>query len=119
MSDRWKCKQETIRAGRIERHETYDANFRAWHWRLGAEQLAFSQQQHDARGKPLYLSNTKRMMLICGYEDTCADLCEHTREVAAKMVNTPGYARFMKHTGHSLDNEYPFYIAKQIDDFIK
>lgn len=119
-SDQWKCKQDVVRASRIDRQETYDPNFRAWHWRLAAEQLAFSQQQYaPGTTQPLYLRNDKRMLLLCGYEDTCADLCKHTRDVAAKMVNTPGYARFMKQTGHALDNEYPVYIAKQIAEFLE
>jgi len=34
------------------------------------------------------------------------------------MLNTPGYARFLKKTGHSLDNEHPDWIARQIVDFL-
>ena len=36
-----------------------------------------------------------------------------------KAVNTPGYARFMKQTGHSLDNEYPFFVARELDKFLE
>jgi pimeloyl-ACP methyl ester carboxylesterase len=119
MSDSWACKQNTVAAARMERQETYDANFRAWHWRLGAEQLAFSHQQFaPGTTSPLYLLNVKPMLLLCGYDDTCGKLCEYTRDVASKMVNTPGYARFMKQTGHSLDNEYPNFVARQIADFL-
>lgn len=120
FSDKWQCKQAAILGARIDRQETYDANFRAWHWRLGAEQLAFSQQQYaPGTDKPLYLLNTKRMLLFCGYEDVCGDLCKYTRDVAGKMVNTPGYARFLKQTGHSLDNEHPDYIAREIANFLR
>ncbi|HLB86168.1 MAG TPA: alpha/beta hydrolase [Terriglobales bacterium] len=120
FSDRYQCKKSTILASRIDRQETYDANFRAWHWRLGAEQLAFSQQQFaPGTQKPLYLFNTKPMLLLCGYEDTCGDLGSHTRDVASKMVATPGYARFLKQTGHSLDTEHPDWIARQIADFLR
>jgi hypothetical protein len=34
------------------------------------------------------------------------------------MINTPGYARFLKQTEHSLDNEHPDWIARQIVDFL-
>jgi hypothetical protein len=120
FSDEWPCKPATILAARLDRHETYDANFRAWHWRLGAEQLAFSQQQFaPGTQKPLYLLNTKRMLLFCGVQDVCADLCKDAQDVASKMVNTPGCARFMQHTGHSLDNEHPDWVARQIADFLK
>jgi hypothetical protein len=119
-SDKYACKKEDLAASRINRHETYDEFYRAWHWRLAAEQLAFSQQQFaDGTQTPLYLRNDKRMLLLCGYDDTCGDLCKHTREVAEKMVNTPGYARFMKLTGHSLDNEYPFFVARELDKFLQ
>jgi hypothetical protein len=58
------------------------------------------------------------MLLLTGYEDTCGDLGKHTRDVASKMVNTPGYARFLKQTGHSVDNEHPEWIARQIVNFL-
>ncbi|HVH72819.1 MAG TPA: alpha/beta hydrolase [Candidatus Dormibacteraeota bacterium] len=119
-SNEWPCKLSSMLAARLDRQETYDGNFRAWHWRLGAEQLAFSQQQFAAgTDKPLYLFNTKRMLLLGGRQDTCGDLCKDTEEVAAKMVNTPGYARFLEHTGHSLDNEHPDWVASQIADFLR
>jgi pimeloyl-ACP methyl ester carboxylesterase len=120
FSSHYQCKQNLISAARLDRQETYNARFRAWHWRLGGEQLAFSQQLLDPMThKPLYLLNTKRMLLFCGYDDTCADLGKWTRDVASKMVNTPGYARFLKQTGHSLDNEHPDWIARQIADFLR
>lgn len=120
FSDKWKCKRSVLAAARLDRHETYDKFYRAWHWRLAAEQLAFSHQQHAEGTKtPLYLRNDKRMLLLCGHDDTCGGLCKYTQEVAAKMVNTPGYARFMKQTGHALDNEYPFFIARELDAFLE
>ncbi len=119
FSDEWACKQATIRGARLDRQETYDANFRAWHWRLGAEQLAFSHQQFAPGTKtPLYLLNTKRTLLFSGVQDVCADLGKDAADVASKMVNTPGVARFLQRTGHSLDNEHPDWIARQIADFL-
>jgi pimeloyl-ACP methyl ester carboxylesterase len=119
FSDNWPCKEAIILAARLDRQETYDANFRAWHWRLGAEQLAFSQQQFAPGTKePLYLLNTKHMLLLGGLQDVCGDLCKYTEDVASKMVNTPGYARFLQDTGHSLDNEHPDWVARQIADFL-
>jgi pimeloyl-ACP methyl ester carboxylesterase len=119
FSQNFQCRKSDVLAARLDRQETYDANFRAWHWRLGAEQLAFSQQQFTPGTKdPLYLRNTKPMLLFAGYEDTCGKLGEHAREVASRMVNTPGYARFLKQTGHSLDNEHPDWVARQIANFL-
>jgi pimeloyl-ACP methyl ester carboxylesterase len=119
FSDEWQCKKAVILSSRLDRHETYDANFRAWHWRLGAEQLAFSQQQFaPGTQKPLYLLDDKPMLLFTGVEDVCADLGKDTRDVASKMVNTPGCARYLQHTGHSLDNEHPDWVAHQIAEFV-
>jgi pimeloyl-ACP methyl ester carboxylesterase len=119
FSNGFNCKLAEVLASRIERQETYDANFRAWHWRLGGEQLAFSQQQFaPGTQKPLYLFNTKRMLLLTGCEDSCGGLGEYTQDVAKKMMNTPGYARFLQHTGHSLDNEHPNWVARQIAGFL-
>jgi pimeloyl-ACP methyl ester carboxylesterase len=120
FSDNYQCKKSNILAARLDRQETYDAEFRSGHWRLGAEQLAFSQQQFaPGTHEPLYLLNNKRMLLFTGTLDVCADLGKDTRDVATKMINTPGYARFLQNTGHSLDNEHPDYIARQIADFVE
>lgn len=119
FSDEWQCKQAVILASRLDRHETYDANFRAWHWRLGGEQLAFSHQQYaPGTQESLYLFDKKPMLLLTSVEDVCADLGQDTRDVASKMVNTPGCSRFMQQTGHSLDNEYPDWVAHEIAEFI-
>jgi pimeloyl-ACP methyl ester carboxylesterase len=119
FSDSYKCKRNSILAARLDRQETYTARWRVAHWWLGAEQLAFSQQQFaPGTREPLYLLNNKRMLLFSGVDDVCADLGKYTRDVASKMVNTPGCARFLQGTGHSLDNEHPDYIAHQIADFV-
>jgi hypothetical protein len=120
-SNSYACKQRTILGARLDRHETYDGNFRAWHWRLGAEQLAFSHQQNRVYGgatDPLYQHNTKPTLLFTGYDDVCASLGENARDVTTKMTNTPGFARFLNGTGHSLDNEHPEYIAREITQFL-
>ena len=111
----WQCKPAHMLLSRIDRYETYNPNFRRWHWRLGMEQLQFSQQEGRP---PLYLTNTKRMLLLCGMDDTGGDLCKDTRDVAPLMEITPGKALFLKTTGHSIHNERPNYLAQQIIDFV-
>jgi hypothetical protein len=120
--DGWDCKQAHIHMARIDRFETYDHNFRLWHWRLGMEQLQFSQQEPQPGTnppQPLYLSNTIPMLLMCGMNDVGGNLCENTRIVAPKMVYTPGYARFLNNTGHSIHNERPNFLARAIVDFVE
>jgi len=119
-SNNWPCKQTHLKLARIERYETYDHYFRLWHWRLGMEQLLFSQQipiPGTSPQQPLYLRNTKRMLLMCGMEDTGADLCAETRNVAPHMEMTPGRGVFLTATGHSIHNERPNFLAQQIVDF--
>ena len=117
--DDWSCKAAHMFGARLDRHETYDSKFRLWHWRLGAEQLVFSQQLISPdTNQPLYMQNNTRMLLACGYEDTGGDLCENTRIVAWKMTATPGKAMFLHGTGHSIQNERPAWLAKAIVDFL-
>lgn len=120
-SDYYPCKKSAVASARLDRHETYDANFLAWHWRLGGEQLLYSHQTNDPNtGKPRYMSNTKPMLLACGLEDTVAynDICPATQNTAAKMTATPGKALFLAKTGHSLDNERRMYWAREIIQFL-
>jgi len=119
-SDRYPCKQLSIKAARLDRLETYDANFRLWHWRVAAEQLIYSQNSDDPNGQRLYKSNSTRMLLMCGEDDdfTGAGICSATQKIAQDMNLTPGRAIFMQNTGHSLDAEHPNFVARQIADFL-
>jgi hypothetical protein len=110
-----------VAGARLDRQETYDQNFLAWHWRLGGEQLLFSQLNKDpATNRPLYLLNQKPMLLGCGLEDHVAfnDICPATQTTAALMTMTPGKALFLDKTGHSLDNERRIFWSRQIVDFL-
>ena len=118
--DDWSCKAAHMFGARLDRHETYDSTFRLWHWRLGAEQLVFSQQLVSPdTNQPLYMQNNTRMLLACGYEDTGGELCANTRAVAWKMTDTPGKAIFLHDTGHSIQNERPNWLAGAIVDFLE
>ena len=120
-SDYYACKKSSVAAARLDRHETYDARFLAWHWRLGAEQLLYSHQSIDpATNRPWYMSNQKPMLLACGTEDHVKfnDICPATMRTAPLMTMTPGKAIFLEKTGHSLDNERRNYFARQIVDFL-
>jgi len=115
----WRCKLAHMRQARVDRYETYNHYFRLWHWRLGMEQLQFSQQiPQPGTNQPLYLSNTKRMLLLCGMDDIGGNLCEDTRVVALNMKMTPGRALFLQTTGHSIHNERPNFLARNIVDFV-
>lgn len=119
-SDYYLCKYSSVAGARLDRQETYDAHFLAWHWRLGLEQLIFSHQTIDPKTtKPLFMANTKPMLLACGLEDNVPynDICSATQKTAAQML-TPGKALFLGQTGHSLDNERRSFWAQQIIAFL-
>ncbi|MEP6848411.1 MAG: hypothetical protein ABI999_06115 [Acidobacteriota bacterium] len=120
-SNFYPCKNSSVAGARLERQETFDKNFLAWHWRLGGEQLLFSQLNRDpATNQPLYMLNQKPMLLGCGIEDHVAfnDICPATQTTAALMTMTPGKALFLDKTGHSLDNERRNFWATQIIGFL-
>ena len=118
-SDFYPCKKSAVAAARLDRQETYDAMFLAWHWRLGGEQLLFSHQTRDASGRPLWMSNVKPMLLACGVEDRVPfnDICPATQNTAQQML-TPGKALFLGQTGHSLDNERRSFFAREVVQFL-
>lgn len=120
-SDFYRCKKSMVAAARLDRHEVYDANFYAWHWRLGTEQLLYSHQTIDrATNRPRYMANQKPMFLSCGTEDKVKfnDICPATQRTAPLMTMTPGKALFLDKTGHSLDNERRNFFARQIAEFL-
>jgi hypothetical protein len=119
-SDYYLCKKSSVAGARLDRQETYDQLFLAWHWRLGAEQLLFSHQDKDPHtNQPLFMANHKPMLLACGLEDHIPynDICPATQKTAAQML-TPGKAVFLGQTGHSLDNERRSFWAQQIIAFL-
>lgn len=121
-STSWPCHASSIAAARLDRHETYDENFRAWRWRLGAEQLAYSHRSADtALGvSKRFLANLKPMLLMCGKEDDFdgVKICSNTMQVATEMTATPGRAVFFERTGHAIDQERPNELARLVDEFL-
>ncbi|HVH43703.1 MAG TPA: hypothetical protein VM925_15215 [Labilithrix sp.] len=123
--DDWACKAASVIGARVDRQETYDALFRRYHWRLAAEQLAFSHRQNRgpdptrrSLSDPLFLYNSVRTLLIAGKEDTGGELGDWTDKTARLMRNTPGLFRFLAHTGHSVHDERPTWLANEIVNFL-
>src|SRR4030095_7759792 len=98
-----------------------DPKFLSWRWRLAAEQLLYSHQTFESEtGQRRFMRNDKRMFLSCGYEDdvTGNNICDATRKTALFLSLTPGMARYLNQTGHSLDSERPRYFARKMDEFL-
>ncbi|HVN63647.1 MAG TPA: alpha/beta hydrolase, partial [Candidatus Binataceae bacterium] len=126
--DGWEpCKKAFVEQTRFDRYEYYTPQYRQWTHRLNYELAIYTFQEGDvfapnyALGKPRYLSMTSRLLLAA-----CADdedwplytIYSSTREIAAKMTNTPGTTLFVKDTGHSIHDERPKFFAKRIVDFL-
>jgi hypothetical protein len=119
-SDFYPCKKSSVAGGRLDRQETYDAMFLAWHWRLAAEQLLFSHQTRDSSGQPLFMKNTKPTLLVCGVLDEVPgnNICSATQKTAQVMTATPGRAWFLGQTGHSVHDERHSFFALEVIQFL-
>lgn len=116
----WACFKSSRLLSEIDRQEIYSDKFRLWHWRLGTEQLIFSQQKAPDLTGPRYLDNHVRMLLACGTSDdfNFTNICSSTLKTAKKMISTPGRALIISDTGHSIHNERPNFFAGEIVKFL-
>ena len=119
--DDWQpCKTIHKLESRMDRWEVYNWMFRQWHWRTGNEQLLYSHLSPEVGATaPRYLSNHKPTLLGSGDQDDYkfSNIYTATRDLAGRMVNTPGRTLFLLDTGHSIHNERPHLLAQQISDF--
>jgi pimeloyl-ACP methyl ester carboxylesterase len=118
---RWPCSESAREIARLERQEIYSRHFRLWHWRLAMEQLIYTQQTSPELGFPRYQRNIKRMLLACGQQDdfSYTNICSTTMQVARKMTETPGRTVLFHETGHSIHNERPAALAREIIAFLQ
>ncbi len=119
----WPFRATHILASRIGRREIYNTNFRQWHWRLSAEQLIFSHvdkvDREDSNSKFRYELNTVLQLLSAAQDDNYrgANIFDATRDLANRMVVTPGRSLFLANTGHSIHVERPQFLASKMVDF--
>lgn len=111
----WPCKPASISAARADRKEMYNRFFRRWHWRVAFEQLLFSHRAFGRSELP-----RARMLLLAGDQDDHlgAHIYDATKDLSVTMITTPGARRLMKNTGHSIHNERPAWLARQIAEFL-
>jgi pimeloyl-ACP methyl ester carboxylesterase len=120
FSKNWPCAFSVLVGARLDRHETYNRNFRLWHWRLGTEQLIFSHATLNSSGKPLYTETNRRTFLMCGRDDdfSYTNICSSTKLAALHMTTTQGKALFLDNVGHSIDAERPAFFARKVVEFL-
>jgi pimeloyl-ACP methyl ester carboxylesterase len=116
--DSWQpCKDSLIAGGRRERREIYHEHVRQWHWRVANEQLVFMHL--EPREQPRYRKILSRVLLGSGEKDNYRPefLYDNTRQLATRMLNTPGHTMWLRETGHSFHNERPLELARAIAAF--
>jgi pimeloyl-ACP methyl ester carboxylesterase len=123
--DNWQdCKSFHILEAMVSREETYNANFRQWHWRVAGEQLVFShvdRVDHWNASTPYrYELNRAPQLLAAGEGDNYkwSNIFDATRNLASLMSKTPGESLFLRNTGHSIHAERPQFFAHHIVDFL-
>jgi len=122
--DGWPCKGSHVAGSRRARQETYNANFRRWHWRVAGEQLLYSHvdwvDHSDENTPQRFELNRVRQLLIAGEKDNYlgTTIFDATRTLSAKMVQTPGRSLFLNNTGHSIHFERPRFLAGEIANFL-
>ena len=124
--DNWQpCKQLHIEGSILERQEIYHPFFRQMHWRIALEQLRFSHNLTSADGRtPLYLLNKARTLLLTGSADNYdfTNIFDATRLLASRMgefpAGRPGRCLLLRDTGHSIHNERPKFLAREIVQFL-
>ncbi len=120
-SDKFPCKLASIATARLDRQETYNPKFLSWRWRLAGEQLLYSHQTYELEtGQRRFMRNDKPMFLSCGTEDDVFgnEICDATRLTGGAMSLTPGFARYLPDTGHSIHDERPRYLAQKMINFL-
>ena len=112
--DSWPCKPLYIGGARSDRHETYTAAYRRWHWRISFEELIWDWE--DSRVQDFKV----RLLLGAGsYDDTFpADIYSNTVTVANQLTGTNADSFFLLNTGHSIHAERPIALARKTSSFL-
>jgi pimeloyl-ACP methyl ester carboxylesterase len=128
----WKCKEGQpicqaayIADDRQQRQEIYNQYFRRWHWRVALEELLYSHTKPSQgnAGNPAATIQINTL-LISGQADDFphAQIYTNTKFLAKQMMSyeprVPGDSLFLLDTGHSIHNERPLLLARQIVSFL-
>jgi pimeloyl-ACP methyl ester carboxylesterase len=105
------AKVVAIQEDLLDRLEIYNTNFRQWHWRICEELLGFT---FDALAPNI----DKPLLLMVGQDDDYPDVhfYSYVQDFAAGL-NGPGHALTVIGTGHSIHNERPFFLAREVLKF--
>jgi pimeloyl-ACP methyl ester carboxylesterase len=110
--DSWTSKPTYIEESRRDRREVYNTAFRQWHWRICEEMIGFT---FDA----LLPSMNKPLLLMVGEKDNypLVDFLSNVTNFAARLTGPAQGGLTIQDTGHSIHNERPYFLARQILNF--
>jgi pimeloyl-ACP methyl ester carboxylesterase len=102
-------------------HETYCSIRRRMHWSVAFEQLLFSHGDgvRATRGRPCFQQSRIPTLLVAGANDHTSgwEIYNAVRGLAPGMVNNAGTTILLQDTGHSIHDERPKWLAREIVRF--
>ncbi|GAB5541172.1 MAG: hypothetical protein SangKO_009320 [Sandaracinaceae bacterium] len=126
VHDGVQMQQAYIDAARVSRQEVYGEHYRRFTWRLAYEQLLFSFRTPTKAGAlPRYhlIGQKMRSLLLTGQKDAFdfADIYAATDLLAKNLdqLHRLGRCYLLTDTGHSIHDERPVFLAREIDAFLR
>lgn len=119
--DHWPCAARHTNRAIWDRREIYGPEFRRFHWQVAHEQLVFSHvQMTDGRAPwqrirgPVFLAaGDQDNYMWTHIHDRTADLARHL-----EAAGVSGRCRLFEDTGHSIQDERPALLARELDAFL-
>lgn len=111
------------KAGLLLQSELYSEQYRRIFWTAGYEQVTFSHQEPltPSRRWP-FQTIRKPLFLAAGALDDgdtgVMDIYNPVVAVSDRSPDIPGRRHLMLETGHSISDERPYHLARQIVDFL-
>jgi len=111
--DGWLAKKRFITESRIDRQEQYNEWLREWHWRVAMETTEYTPAT-------LVPSINKPLLLLVGAGDDfpMVHILKYVKQLAGALSG-PGQCVVVSGTGHSIHDERPNWLAKQILAFAR
>jgi pimeloyl-ACP methyl ester carboxylesterase len=121
--DNWPAKPIAARDSRMLRWEVYHKQHRLWCEAMGYEQLVCSfRGPDDRKTRPWPIEKaTEPMLLMTGDQDNMvfANIRSATEALARRATRVSGHQVTFLNTGHSIHDERPNQLAREIDAFLE
>lgn len=110
--DHWGSAPTYILESRLDRREVYNETFRQWHWRICEEMIGFKFDSLKAR-------MTGPLLMMVGEKDDFPQVhfVSNVRDFAATLTGPAQGGLTIQDTGHSIHNERPSFLARQVLNF--